>query len=77
MIENLFNKIFYVLKQNPAGSSGDAFVILLEWTVKDILKPSFERGKHLDAVLRAQILDNCQKVIVSVAIPCLHRNFCS
>ena len=71
----MFNKVFYVLSQYPAGSSGDAFVILLEWTVKDILKPSFERGKLLDAVLRAQILDNCQKVIASIAIPYLHRNF--
>lgn len=48
------------------GSSTDVFVVLLEWTIKDILKPSYERGKSLDGSLRAHILDNCQKVAFTV-----------
>ncbi|KAF6020378.1 CCDC138 [Bugula neritina] len=45
------------------GSSSDVFSILLDWTIKDILKPSFERGKNLDGSLRVHILENCQQML--------------
>ncbi|XP_067948927.1 coiled-coil domain-containing protein 138-like [Watersipora subatra] len=60
------SKVSKALCTAMQGSRADVFVVLLDWTIRDILRPSAERGNSLDGSLRSHILDNCQKMLPSL-----------
>jgi len=51
-----------LVSQPLPGSFMDVFTMMMDWTIRDVIRPTFERGVTLDGTLRIHILDNCQKV---------------